>query len=177
MTTLPLLSRASRRPQATACTRQAPAIQRVRKPGGGATARTWEDLQLDIVGRGRSDEPRLPAHQVDALHPWGAPRSWGLLIEEPQRPAWVLRLAAGTVSLILGIAAAVSNTVAGVIATTVAGFGELLTIAAHLLGVVGADGSLGTVGRVLAVGAFVAAVVRLAWRFGARTTDRDGSGW
>jgi len=159
------------------CSRQAPAQHRVRQPGGGATARTWEELQLDIVGRGRSDEPRLPADQVDALHPWGAPRSWGLLIEEPERPAWVLRLAAGTVSLILGIVAAAFNTVAGVIATTATGFGELLTIAAHLLGVVGADGSLGAVGRALAVAAFVAAVVRLAWRFGARSSDRDRSGW
>ena len=177
MTTLPLLSRAQRSSHSTVCSRQAPGIHRARQPGSGATARTWEDLQLDIVGRGRSDEPRIPAHQIDALHPSGAPRSWGLLIEEPERPAWVLRLAAGAVSLILGIVAAVSNTVAGVIATTAAGFAELLTIAAHLLGVVGAGGSLGTVGRALAVAAFVAAVVRFAWRFDARTTNRDGSGW
>lgn len=176
MTTLPLLSRAQRRSQSTVCSRQTPGVHRARQPGSGATARTWEDLQLDIVGRGRSDEPRIPAAQVDALHPWGAPRSWGLLIEEPQRPAWVLRLAAGTVSLALGVMAAVSSTVSGIIATTVTGASELLTIAAHLLGVIGADGSLGLLGRALAVAAFVAAVVRLAWRLGARSTSRDGSG-
>jgi hypothetical protein len=105
------------------------------------------------------------AHQVERLHPWGASRSWGLLIEKPERPSWPFRVAGGLVSLALGVATTVSDSMAGLVASLVAGTGQLLTVAVHVFGIVGPEGSLGVVGRLLAVAAVVAAVTRLAWRF------------
>lgn len=131
---------------------------------GSTAARTWLDLQLDIADRGRSDAPRLPAHQVERLYPNGAPRSWGLLIDEPKRPAWVLRTLAGLVGVGLGVATAVSETVSGIVATTVAGFGEMATIGLHLLGLVASVAHLGLVGRLVSAVAIAVLVARLGWR-------------
>lgn len=127
-------------------------------------ARTWLDYQLDLIGNDRSDAPRIPAHQIERLHPWGAPRSWDLLVERPRRPAWPARAAAGVISVACGIAAAVSDAFYGVIATTVAGLGQIVGIGLHLAGIIGADGHLGTAGRLLAVAAIVAGITRLGWR-------------
>ena len=128
-------------------------------------ARTWLDYQLDILGEGRSDAPRIPAEQVERIHPWGTPRrSWDLLIEEPRRPAWIPRLAAGLVSLVCGAAAAVSDVFYGAIGSTVAGAGELALLGLHVVGIIGADGHLGLVGRLLTVAAIVASAIRIGWR-------------
>lgn len=132
-------------------------------------ARTWLDYQLDILGEGRSDAPRISVEQVERIHPWGAPRrSWDLLIEEPRSPSWVPRVAAGLVSLVCGAAAALSDAFFGVIATTVATAGDLVLLTLHVAGIVGADGHLGVVGRLITVAAIVASAIRLGRRLTGR---------
>ena len=131
--------------------------------GAPGARRTWQDCRLDLV-EGRSDAPRIPASQVDRLHPWGAPRSWELLVQSPQRPPWVLRAAAGSVSVVLGVATVVSTTAASAAAGVLAGAGDVLAAGAHLLGAVGAGGHFGAAGRLVTAVAIGVPLVRIGWR-------------
>lgn len=130
---------------------------------GSTDAPMWLDYRLDLV-RGRSDAPRIPAHQVERLFPEGAPRSWELLIERPQRPVWVLRAAGALISVVVGTVAVLSPAVAGVVATIGAGLGEMLSIAGHVLHLAGADGVFGAIGRVATVLAISIPLARLGLR-------------
>lgn len=136
---------------------------RVADSRGSTEAPTWLDYRLDLV-RGRSDAPRIPAHQVERLFPEGAPRSWELLIERPQQPVWVLRVAGALVSVVVGTVAVLSPAVAGVAATIGAGLAEMLSIAGHVLSLAGADGVFGAIGRLATVVALSVPLTRLLWR-------------
>lgn len=173
MPTVPLDQRAPKRQRNRS---QSAGGRRVARSSRGSTAaRTWADYRLDLVGD-RSDAPRIPIEQLDRLHPWGAPQSWALLVEKPRRPSWPWRLAAGVVSVGLGVATALSATFASVVTATVAGLGEILTIAAHVAGLIGDRGGIGVVGRVLTVSAILFAAIRIGWRLTAWGAEEIGDG-
>ena len=173
MPTVPLDPRA---PKGHRNRSHSPSGRRVARSSRGSTAaRTWADYRLDLVGD-RSDAPRIPVEQLDRLHPWGAPQSWALLVEKPRRRSWPWRLAAGAVSVGLGVATALSATFASVVATTVAGLGDIVTIAAHLTGLIGGDGGIGVVGRILTVSAILFAAIRIGWRLTAWGAEEIGHG-
>lgn len=173
MPTVPLDPRAPKRHHDRSLS---PSGRRAARSSRGSTAaRTWADYRLDLVGD-RSDAPRISVEQLDRLHPWGAPQSWALLVEKPRRRSWPWRLAAGLVSVGLGTATALSATFANVVATTVAGLGDIVSIAAHVTGLLGDHGGLGIVGRVLTVSAILFAAIRIGWRLTAWGAEEIGDG-
>ena len=159
MRTLPLLRRAQRSDESA---HRAPPTRRPGRPA--PSTGTWlDDYRRDQL-RDRSHAPRIPVSGVKHLFPEGAPRSWELLVERPQRPVWLLRAVSALITVVLGAVALLSPAVAGVVATVGAGVVEMVSIAGHVLGLVGAGGWLGLVGRLATVLAVSVSLGRLGWR-------------
>lgn len=170
MASVPVRGRSHQRPLASARRRGGrggPPSSSPRRGGGSAGfpgAGTWlDDYRRDLL-RDRSDAPRIPVSGLERLFPEGAPRSWELLVERPQRPGWVLRAASALISVVIGAAALLSPAVAGVVATIVSGLIEMVSIAGHVLGLVGAGGWLGLVGRLATMVVVSISLGRLGWR-------------
>lgn len=112
-----------------------------------SSAPTWLDFRLDLVDDRGSDAPRIPAEQVEQLHPVAAPsRSWDLIIGEPDRSRWVFGTVGGLVSVLVGMVAAL-----------LASAGELLALIGSVIAMVAGDG-----GRAVALLVLAVSLVRLA---------------
>lgn len=123
----------------------------------------WMDYRLDLEAGG-SDAPRIPVHQVEWLHPDGAPSSWELITERPPRPKWLARAVGGLVSALVAVVTALSGLVSGAVAAVAAAGGDGLAAGARLAGIVGSVGGLGVAGRLVAFVLVAVPLARVGWR-------------